>query len=144
VESRLLPIATLLSAIAFVTPSLAAPPTCESSEFQAFRTEFMDAANANDKTRLAKLIAFPVEYWSTEIKGNVQTTPIKSEAEFLQQYDTLFTGFMRKKLRTAKLESGSDGRCALMWHDANSESAFEFDYVPGTGFRLTSYDVGAY
>jgi hypothetical protein len=139
-----LPIATLLAAVAFVTPALADAPKCDGSEFAAFRTEFTTAANANDKTKLAKLIAFPVEYWATETKGNVQTDGVKTEAEFLQRYEVLFTAFMRKNLKTAKLLSLPEGRCALVWHDKNSEFSFEFQYVPDAGYRMSGYDVGAY
>jgi len=115
---RSFPIATLLAAVASAAPAFAAPPPCEGSEFAAFRAEFTGAASANDKNKLAKLIAFPVEYWSTVIKGNARTDPVKTEAEFLQRYDQLFTAFMRKGLKTAKLLSLPEGRCALVWHDA--------------------------
>ena len=65
-------------------------------------------------------------------------------AEFLQRYDQLFTAFMRKHLKTAKLTPLQEGRCALIWNDGNSEFSFEFQYVPEAGYRMTGYDVGAY
>ena len=133
-----------LFATAVVAPAWAKDPACSSPEFQAFRTEFEGVANANDKSRIVKLIAFPVEYWSAEGKHDVQNGPVKSEAEFLQRYDSLFTPFMRKHLHTTKLLSLPEGRCALTWHDANSEFTFEFRYVPDTGFRVTGYEVGVY
>jgi hypothetical protein len=139
-----LPIASVFIAIASMAPSSAAPPACNGAEFAAFRTEFTNAANAGDKTKLAKLVSFPVEYWATETKGNVQSDGIKTEAEFLQRYDTLFTAFIRKNLKTAKLLPLQDGRCALTWHDKNSEFSLEFQYVQDVGFRITGYDVGAY
>jgi hypothetical protein len=140
----LLSVAALLAAVTLVTPALADAPKCEGSEFTAFRTEFTAAANANDKAKLARMIAFPVEYWATMTKGNAQTDGVKTEAEFLQRYDTLFTAFMKKNLKTAKLLSLPEGRCALTWHDANSEFSFEFQYVPNAGYRMSGYDVGAY
>ena len=139
-----LSIAVLLTVAALATPALASPPACDGSEFKAFRTEFTDAANANDKTRLAKLIVFPVEYWATITKGNAQSSGVKTEAEFLQRYDTLVTAFMKKNLKTAKVLSLPEGRCALTWHDTSSEFSVEFQYVPDTGFRMSGYDVGAY
>jgi hypothetical protein len=30
------------------------------------------------------------------------------------------------------------------WRDGHSECAFEFKYVEGTGFKISTYDVGAY
>jgi hypothetical protein len=137
-----LSIAALL-AVAVVTPALADAPKCDGSEFTAFRTEFTNAANANDKVKLAKMIAFPVEYWATMTKSNAQSEGVKTEAEFLQRYDVLFTAFMRKNLKTAKLLSLPEGGCALIWDDKNSEFSFEFRYVPDTGFRMSGYDVGA-
>jgi hypothetical protein len=142
-KSRL-SVATLLIAIGSMAPSFAAPPACNGAEFTAFRIAFTAAANAGDKNKLAKLIAFPVEYWATETKGNVQTAGVKTETEFLQRYDQLFTAFMRKGLKTAKLLPLQEGRCALVWHDANSEFSFEFQYVPDAGYRMSGYDVGAY
>ncbi len=139
-----LSIATLLITFASMAPSFAAPPACDGPEFSAFRTEFANAANAGDKTKLAKMIAFPVEYWATATKGNVQTAGVKTEAEFLQRYDQLFTAFMRKGLKTAKLTPLQEGRCALIWHDTNSEFSFEFQYVPEAGYRMSGYDVGPY
>ena len=141
---KFLSIAIVLAVVVFAAPAFAAPPACEGSEFAAFRADFTGAANANDKNKLAKLIAFPVEYWATVIKGNARTDPVKTEAEFLQRYDQLFTAFMRKGLKTAKLLSLPEGRCALVWHDANSEFSFEFQYVPEAGYRMSGYDVGAY
>jgi len=139
---------TYLIASLFVTavaaPCWAKQPACDSQEFQTFRTEFEGAANANDKNHLVKMIAFPVEYWSAEGKHDIQSGPVKTEAEFLQRYDSLFTPFMRKHLHTAKLLSLSDGRCALAWHDANSEFTFAFQHLPDTGFRVIGYEVGAY
>ncbi|MGV7215460.1 hypothetical protein [Bradyrhizobium sp. UFLA05-112] len=129
---------------AFIAPCWAKDPACNGPEFQTFRTDFEGAANANDKSRIVKLIAFPVEFWSAEGKHDVQSGPVKSEAEFLQRYDTLFTPFMRKHVHTAKLLSLPDSRCALTWHDANSEFTFEFRYVPDAGFRAIGYGVGAY
>ena len=137
-------VAASLAAVISVTSALADVPKCDGSEFAAFRTEFTAAANANDKARLAKLIAFPVEYWATMTKGNAQSAGVKTEAEFLQRYEVLFTAFMKKGLKTAKLLSLPEGRCALVWHDANSEFSFEFQYVPNAGFRMSGYDVGAY
>ncbi len=133
-----------LFVVGVATPCLAKPPACDSQEFGTFRTEFEGAANANDKSHIVKLIAFPVEYWSAEGKHDVQSGPVKTEAEFLQRYDSLFTPFMRKHLHTAKLLSLPEGRCALTWHDANSEFTFEFQHVGDTGFRVTGYEVGAY
>jgi len=126
------------------TSCWAKEPACNGPEFQAFRTDFESAANANDKNRIVKLISFPVEYWSAEAKHDVQSGPVKSETEFLQRYDNLFTPFMRKHLHTAKLLSLPDGRCALTWHDANSEFTFEFRHAPEGGFRAIGYEVGAY
>jgi hypothetical protein len=139
-----LSIATLLMTVVSMTPSFAAPPACNGPEFSAFRTEFTNAANAGDKTKLAKMIAFPVEYWATATKGNTQPEGVKTEAEFLQRYDVLFTAFMRKHLKTAKLTPLQEGHCALMWNDGNSEFSFEFQYVPDAGYRMSGYDVGAY
>jgi hypothetical protein len=133
-----------LFATGAAAPVWAKDPACNSPEFQAFRTEFEGVANANDKNRIVKLIAFPVEYWSGSGKRDVQSGPVKTEAEFLQRYNSLFTPFMSKHLHTAKLLSLPEGRCALTWHDANSEYTFEFRYLPDTGFRVTGYEVGAY
>ncbi|WFU39276.1 hypothetical protein QA640_33670 [Bradyrhizobium sp. CB82] len=129
---------------ALAAPCWAKDPVCNGPEFQAFRNDFEGAANANDKNRIVKLISFPVEFWSGEGKHDVQSGPVKSEAEFLQRFDTLFTPFMRKHLHTAKLLSLPEGHCALTWHDTNSEFTFEFRYVPDNGFRAIGYEVGAY
>jgi hypothetical protein len=137
-------VAAFLAAVTSVTSAWADAPKCDGSEFAAFRTEFTAAANANDKAKLAKMIAFPVEYWATMTKGNAQTAGVKTEAEFLQRYDVLITAFMKKGLKTAKLLSLPEGRCALVWHDANSEFSFEFQYVPDAGYRMSGFDVGAY
>ena len=137
-------VASLLISIASTAPSFAATPACNGPEFSAFRTEFTNAANAGDKAKLAKMIAFPVEYWVAATKSDAQTEGVKDEAEFLKRYDQLFTAFMRKGLKTAKLTPLQEGRCALMWHDANSEFSFEFRYVPEAGYRMSGYDVGAY
>lgn len=63
--------ALFLAAIvaASVAPSLAQKTGPQEAEFRDFYARFLAAARANDKEKLADLIAFPVEDWSMERKG---------------------------------------------------------------------------
>jgi hypothetical protein len=112
------------------------------AEFRAFYADFLAAVRANDKEKIADLIAFPVEDWSVERKGNVQTGQIKDRADFLARYNVLFTAFMRSHIPRAKLDALDEGRYVLTWHDANAEFSFEFAYIAGTGYRVRSYNIG--
>src|SRR6516225_9466818 len=66
-------------------------PKSRGEEFRAFYVEFVAAARTNDKNKLADLIAFPVEDWSVEKKGIVETIGINDKSDFLARYDLLFT-----------------------------------------------------
>jgi hypothetical protein len=129
-------------AAACVSPCPAQKPGPHEAEFRAFYPKFLAAARANDKEKLADLIAFPVEDWSTDTKGNVQTGGIKDKADFLARYNVLFTAFMRLHIPKAKLSALDDGRYILLWRDAGAEFSFEFGYIEGTGYRVRSYDIG--
>ena len=128
--------------IAAAVPCPAQQPGPHEAEFRSFYSDFLAAVRANNKERLADMIAFPVEDWSVERNGDVQTETIKDRAEFLAKYPSYFTRFMRLHAPHAKLEALPDGAYTLIWHDANAEFSFEFDYVAGTGYRVRSYDIG--
>jgi len=135
-------LAIVLAFAALVAPCLAQPAGSHAAEFNAFHAKFQGAAKANDKQKLADLIAFPVEDWSVERKGDVQTEAIKDRADFLKRYDLLFTASMRKHVATAKPQPLQDGRYVVIWDDANAEFSFEFGYTAGTGYRVRSYSIG--
>jgi hypothetical protein len=111
-------------------------------EFRAFYVEFLAAVRANDKNKLADLIAFPVRDWSVERKGLVETIGIKGKSDFLAKYNSLFTPFMRSHVLDAKPQKVSDDHYMVVWRDANAESSFQFEYVAGRGFRVTAYGIG--
>jgi hypothetical protein len=119
---------------ACVAPCLAQKPGPYEAEFRAFYAKFLAAVRANDKEKLADLIAFPVEDWSVETKGDVQTTAIKDKADFLARYNVLFTAFMRLHIPKAKLSALNDGAYILLWRDAGAEFSFDFGYIEGTGY----------
>jgi len=117
-------------------------PNTRGAEFRAFFADFSAAVRANDKNKIAELIAFPVKDWSVERKGNVETISIPTKAEFLRKYDSFFTAFMRAHTLKTKPQKISDDHYAVIWRDSNAEFSFEFEYVAGRGFRVTSYGIG--
>ncbi|HEY2345800.1 MAG TPA: hypothetical protein VGH80_07945 [Xanthomonadaceae bacterium] len=134
--------ATALFLATLVAPSFAEAPGPHAAEFKTFHAAFLAAAKANDRQKLADLIAFPVEDWAVETQGNVQEGPIKDRAEFLRRYDTLFTKSMRAHAQGAKPQPLQDGRYMIVWDDVDTEFSFEFGYATGTGYRITSYSIG--
>src|SRR5215472_10036484 len=80
----------LLVIVTVVLPGRAEAPNKYSAEFRAFFADFSAAVRANDKNKIADLIAFPVKDWSVERKGNVETISIPTKAEFLRKYDSFF------------------------------------------------------
>jgi hypothetical protein len=127
---------------ASVAPCPAQKPGPHEAEFRSFHARFLAAVRANDKEKLADLIAFPVDDWSIERKGDVQTGKIKDRADFLARYNSLFTPFMRSHIPRAKLTALDDGAYILVWRDAGSEFSFDFGYIDGTGYRVRSYNIG--
>jgi hypothetical protein len=90
------------------------------------------------------MIAYPVSSWSIrDNKGHGQEGSIKDEADFLARFNVLFTNYMRLHLPKAKLQPTAD-LWYVSWKDGNSEFALEFKYAEGTGFKIFTYDVGAY
>jgi hypothetical protein len=134
---------TIALAFAFlVSPCFAQSPGPHAAEFNAFYAKFQAAARANDKQKLADMVAFPVADWSVERKGDVQTIAIKDRADFLARYDTLVTASMRKHVATGKPQPLQDARYVVIWDDADAEFSFEFGYTAGTGYQVTSYSIG--
>jgi hypothetical protein len=136
----------LLSIVLFlaspIAPSFAQSPGPHAAEFNAFHARFLSAAKANDKQKIADLVAFPVDDWSVERKGDVQTEAIKDRADFLARYNVLVTASMRSHVATAKPLPLKDDRYVVIWDDADAEFSFEFGYTAGTGYRITSYSIG--
>jgi hypothetical protein len=135
-------LAIVMAFAALIAPCPAQPPGAHAAEFNTFYAKFLGAAKTNDRQKLADLIAFPVEDWSVERKGDVQTEAIKDRADFLKRYDVLFTASMRKHVASAKPQPLQDARYVVIWDDANTEFSFEFGYTVGTGYRVTSYSIG--
>ncbi|HTA64315.1 MAG TPA: hypothetical protein VK753_02315 [Xanthomonadaceae bacterium] len=125
-----------------IAPCFAQSPAAHAADFDAFYAKFRSAAKANDRQKIADLIAFPVADWSVERKGDVQSDTIRDRTDFLKRYDLLFTASMRAHLASAKPQPLKDGRYVVIWDDAGAEFSFEFAYTDATGFRVTSYSIG--
>jgi hypothetical protein len=128
---------------ALVMPSLAQQKGPYEAEFRTFYADFLKAAQANDKEKLADMIAYPVSSWTIQAKGDARESSIKDKADFLARFNVLFTNYMRLHLPKAKVQSTPE-LWYTSWRDGSSECAFEFKYVEGAGFKIFTYDVGAY
>jgi hypothetical protein len=122
-------------------PGLAQQKGPHEAEFRTFYAAFLKAVQANDKEKIADMIAYPVSSWSVRDKKG--ETSIKDKADFLARYNVLFTNYMRLHLPKAKIQSTPD-LWYVSWRDGYSECALEFKYFEGTGFKIITYDVGAY
>lgn len=141
ISSRLIACALVLFG-ALVVPSLSQQKGPHEAEFRTFYAAFLKAVQANDREKIADMIAYPVSSWSISTKKDLQEVSIKDKADFLARFNTLFTNYMRLHLPKAKVQSTPD-LWFTSWKDGYSEYAFEFKYVEGTGFKIFTYDVGA-
>jgi hypothetical protein len=126
-----------------VMPGMAQQKGPHEAEFRTFYADFLKAAQANDKEKLADMIAYPVSSWSFQTKGGFQESSIKDKADFLARFNLLFTNYMRQHLPKAKVQSTPE-LWYTSWRDGNSECLFQFKYFEGAGFKVTTYDVGPY
>ncbi|MGH9822763.1 MAG: hypothetical protein ACREDR_05865 [Blastocatellia bacterium] len=115
------------------------------AEFRAFFAEFLKAVRANDKEKLADMIALPVAdlSWYVITKGHDDAIGIKDKTEFLKKYDSLFTAHTRLRVLKAKTLLLEAGRYAASWDEDETEFTFLFEYVEGTGYRIESFTTGA-
>ena len=118
-----------------VMPTLAQQKGPHEAEFRTFYADFVKAVQANDKEKIAD--------WSIVTKGDAKDGSIKDKADFLARYNILFTNYMRLHLPKAKVQSTPE-LWFTSWRDGASEYAFEFKYVEGSGFKIFTYDTGAY
>jgi hypothetical protein len=128
---------------ALVMPSHAQQKGPHEAEFRTFYAAFVKAVLASDKKKLADMIAYPVSYWAIQTKKDLQEGSIKDKADFLARFDVLITNYIRLHLPKAKVQSTAE-LWYTSWRDGYSECAFEFKYFDGSGFKLITYDVGAY
>jgi hypothetical protein len=128
---------------ALIMPSLARQKGPHEAEFRTFYDAFLKAVQANEREKIADMIAYPVSSWTIATKRDVQESSIKDKADFLARFNVLFTNYMRLHLPKAKVQSTPE-LWFTSWRDGHSEYAFEFKYVEGTGFKIITYDVGAY
>jgi hypothetical protein len=128
---------------ALVMPSHAQQKGPHEAEFRTFYAAFVKAVLASDKEKLADMIAYPVSYWAIQTKKDLQEGSIKDKADFLARFDVLITNYIRLHLPKAKVQSTAE-LWYTSWRDGYSECAFEFKYFDGSGFKLITYDVGAY
>ena len=129
----------LAAAILSIVPCRAAP---NETDFRTIYDQFVSAVRANDKNKIADLIAFPVNSWSVSQKNRVNEATIPTRGEFLAKYESLFTPFMRSHALRTKPQQISADHYIIVWHDEDLEYSFEFEYAPGQGFRLTAYLIG--
>lgn len=127
---------------ALVLPVQAQQKGPHEAEFRTFYAAFLKAVQANDREKIADMIAYPVSSWSISTKKDLQEVSIKDKADFLARFNIFFTNYMRLHLPKAKVQSTPD-LWFTSWKDGYSEYAFEFKYVEGTGFKIFTYDVGA-
>ena len=90
---RLIACALLLFG-ALVMSGLAQQKGPHEAEFRTFYAAFVKAVQANDKEKIADMIAYPVSPWSIQTKGDVQEGSIKDKADFLARFNVLFTNYM--------------------------------------------------
>ena len=141
---RLIACALALALIgALVIPSPAQQKGPHEAEFRSFYAAFLKAVQANDKEKIADMIAYPVSSWSIQTKRGYEEGSVKDKADFLARYNILFTNYMRLHLPKAKVQSTPD-LWSTSWRDRYPECAFQFKYVEGTGFKIFTYDVGPY
>jgi len=113
------------------------------ADFKPFYADFLKAVKANDKEKIADLIAFPVKDWSIDQNHNVTTGSIKDRADFLARYNVLFTASMRTRIPRAKLEPLKyDSAYMISWREQDIECSFEFEYIDGAGYRIRSFSIG--
>ena len=125
-----------------VVPGIAAPNTPNGTGFRAIYDQFVSAVRANDKNKIADLVAFPVSSWSVSQKNMVSETTIPNRAEFLTKYESLFTPSMRAHALKSKPQKISDDHYIIGWHDEDVEHSFEFENASSRGFRLIAYLIG--
>jgi hypothetical protein len=125
-----------------IAPCGAAPNTPNETDFRAIYDQFVSAVRANDKNKIADLIAFPVNSWSVNRKNMVNETTIPNRAEFLARYESLFTPYMRSHALKTKPQKISNDHYMIDWQDEDLEYSFEFEYASSQGFRLTAYLIG--
>lgn len=115
------------------------------AEFHAFYADFLKAVRANDKEKIADMIAFPVADldWYVITKGHDDAIGIKDKAEFLKKYDTLFTPHTRLRVLKAKTLALEGGRYSVFWDEGETRFTFLFEYVEGAGYRIESFTTGA-
>jgi hypothetical protein len=130
------------AALVSVVPGRAAPNTRNETDFRTIYDQFLSAVRANDKNKIADLIAFPVNSWSVSQKNMVSEKTIPNRAEFLAKYESLFTPSMRAHALKTKPQKISDGHYIIGWHDEDLEYSFEFETASSRGFRLTAYLIG--
>jgi len=130
------------AAIVSVVPGRAATNTPTETDFRTIYNQFVSAVRANDKNKIADLIAFPVSSWFVTQKNMVSETTIPNRAEFLAKYESLFTPSMRAHALKTKPQKISDDHYIISWHDEDVEHSFEFENASSRGFRLTAYLIG--
>jgi hypothetical protein len=145
-KKALLSIAILvaLAATSAATPATQKGDTHE-AEFRTFYANFLNAVRANDKEKIADLIAFPVQdmNWYVRTKGRDDAVSIKDKTEFLKKYDTFFTAKTRLRVLKAKTLALEAGRYEAYWDEGETRFTFLFEYIDGTGYRVESFTTGA-
>ena len=138
---------TILTALAAMAIATQAPRKGDAheAEFRAFYANFLNAVRANEKEKIADMIAFPVQDmdWYVMTRGRDDAVSIKDKTEFLKKYDTFFTAKTRLRVLKAKTLALEAGRYAAFWDEGETRFTFLFEYIDGTGYRVESFTTGA-
>lgn len=93
---------------------------------------FLDAVRRNDRTAAAALVSYPAAI-NRSVGTSVRRSTLRTKAEFLAQWDRIFTPAYRRRLLAASPDDlfAKDGMAmigsGLIWFDGSGAKAFNLD-----------------
>jgi len=113
-------------------PVLAEVANASDPVFKGKVGRFLDAVRRNDRAAAAQLVSYPAALNRT-VGTSVQRSALRIRADFLAQWDRIFTPAYRRQLQAASPDDmfAKDGMATvgngLIWFDANGAKAFNPD-----------------
>lgn len=113
-------------------PSSAQAANASDPVFKGKVRRFLDAVRRNDRAAAAQLVSYPAGI-NRGAETSVRRSTLRTKADFLAQWDRIFTPAYLRKLRAASPDDmfAKDGMAmvgdGLIWFDANGAKVFNLD-----------------
>lgn len=130
-------VGTLMCVALIAAIHVAAARAQKDDGFRKFYADFQNAVKTGDKESVAGLTNF--DHFTWEASDTLRQ--VKTKADFLKNYDKMFTAVVKNKIASAKPVKADEGYF-ILWHTRDLEYSLYFAHEKDGGYSFLGLTVG--